>query len=46
MTVLVAYGTRAGSTAELAGWIAQELRDAGVGAQGRRAGGGDNLDGG
>jgi menaquinone-dependent protoporphyrinogen oxidase len=37
MTVLVAYGTRAGSTAELAEWIAQELRDAGVAAQARPA---------
>jgi menaquinone-dependent protoporphyrinogen oxidase len=30
MTVLVAYGTTGGSTAEIAGWIAEELRAAGI----------------
>jgi menaquinone-dependent protoporphyrinogen oxidase len=30
MTVLVAYGSTGGSTAEIAGWIAEELRTAGI----------------
>jgi menaquinone-dependent protoporphyrinogen oxidase len=30
MTVLVAYGSTGGSTAEIAGWIAEELRTAGL----------------
>jgi len=30
MTVLVAYATKGGSTAEIAGWIAEELRAAGL----------------
>jgi menaquinone-dependent protoporphyrinogen oxidase len=30
MTVLVAYGTSGGSTAEIAGWIAEELHTAGL----------------
>lgn len=33
MTVLVAYGTNGGSTAEIAGWIAEELRGAGIKTQ-------------
>ncbi|MFI7542289.1 flavodoxin domain-containing protein [Actinoplanes sp. NPDC049599] len=33
MTVLVAYGTTGGSTAEIAGWIAEELTAAGLGVR-------------
>ena len=33
MTVLVAYGSTGGSTAEIAGWIAEELRSAGFGVR-------------
>jgi menaquinone-dependent protoporphyrinogen oxidase len=33
MTVLVAYATTGGSTAEMAGWIAEELRTAGLGVR-------------
>ncbi|MEJ3748930.1 flavodoxin domain-containing protein [Actinomycetes bacterium KLBMP 9797] len=38
MTVLVAYGSNGGSTAEIAEWIGGELRDAGLAAEVRPAG--------
>jgi menaquinone-dependent protoporphyrinogen oxidase len=38
MTVLVAYGTKGGSTAEIAEWIGDELRSAGLAAEVRPAG--------
>jgi menaquinone-dependent protoporphyrinogen oxidase len=38
MTVLVAYATTSSSTAEIAGWIAAEMRDAGLDVRLRPAG--------
>jgi menaquinone-dependent protoporphyrinogen oxidase len=43
MTVLVAYGSRAGSTAEIAEWIADELRQAGCAVDLRPAGEVDDV---
>ena len=45
MTVLVAYGTMCGSTAEIAGWIAEEMRAAGLDVDVRPAGAVDDVDG-
>jgi menaquinone-dependent protoporphyrinogen oxidase len=45
MTVLVAYGTMSGSTAEIAGWIAEELRSAGLDVRLRPAGEVDDVAG-
>jgi len=42
MTVLIAYGTTGGGTGEIAEWVAEELRAAGLRANGpgrRRAAG-------
>lgn len=38
MTVLVAYATMSGSTAEIARWVAEEMQDAGLDVQVRPAG--------
>jgi menaquinone-dependent protoporphyrinogen oxidase len=43
MTVLVAYATNAGSTAEIAGWIAEEIRSAGFEVILRAAGEVDDI---
>jgi menaquinone-dependent protoporphyrinogen oxidase len=45
MTVLIAYGTMSGSTAEIADWIAQELRTAGLDTDVRPAGEVDDVSG-
>jgi menaquinone-dependent protoporphyrinogen oxidase len=45
MTVLVTYGSRAGSTAEIAEWIADELRQAGCQVDLRRAADVDDVAG-
>ncbi|HEU4421703.1 MAG TPA: flavodoxin domain-containing protein [Pilimelia sp.] len=45
MTVLVAYGTMYGSTAEIAGWIAEEMRAAGFDVDVRPAAAVDDVDG-
>jgi len=45
MTVLVAYATKNGSTAELARWIGEELRDAGLAVEVRPAAGVTDVDG-
>ena len=45
MTVLVAYGTTGGSTAEIAGWIAEELRTAGLDVRLLAAGAVDDVAG-
>ncbi|UQU67786.1 flavodoxin domain-containing protein [Couchioplanes caeruleus] len=45
MTVLVAYGSTGGSTAETAGWIADELGAAGLGTRLVAAGAVDDVDG-
>ena|SRR5439155_8225849 len=45
MNVLVAYATTGGSTAEIARWIAEELRDAGLTVDVRPAADVDNLAG-
>jgi menaquinone-dependent protoporphyrinogen oxidase len=45
MTVLVAYGSTGGGTAEIAGWIAEELREAGLAADLARAGEVDDVSG-
>ncbi|GAA4475541.1 flavodoxin domain-containing protein [Phytohabitans houttuyneae] len=45
MTVLVAYATTGGSTAEIAGWIAEELRGAALAVDVRPAAEVDDIDG-
>ncbi|GAA3341757.1 flavodoxin domain-containing protein [Amorphoplanes nipponensis] len=45
MTVLVAYGTTGGSTAEIAGWIDEELRAAGLDTRLLSAGAVDDVEG-
>jgi menaquinone-dependent protoporphyrinogen oxidase len=45
MNVLVAYGTTGGGTAEIAGWIAEELRAAGLVADVRPVGEVGSVDG-
>ncbi|WP_199512553.1 flavodoxin domain-containing protein [Nucisporomicrobium flavum] len=45
MTVLVAYGSTGGSTAEIAGWIAEELKAAGLDVRLSAADAVDDVDG-